>query len=175
MVCAVGFEPTSSAPQTPRITALRHTEIFSRQRIAAASDSVRNFAPRSNTLHQKPQGHSNMAPPPGIPGEGTDTRTGCAAGSRVETNERQSSKAARTAGDDCISSLNRSELLKSGPRSRWRRRCFSNAVLRKFTCGSLSAALLRVGCREKPEKENKKPGVFRHPGSRWCCLVESGR
>jgi len=43
-----------------------------------------------------------MAPPPDNPGEGTDTCTGCAASANVEPDEWQSSRAARTAGDDCL-------------------------------------------------------------------------
>lgn len=43
-----------------------------------------------------------MAPPPDTPGEGTNTAISCAADTRVEPDEWQSSRAARTAGDDCL-------------------------------------------------------------------------
>ncbi|MDX2218064.1 MAG: hypothetical protein SF172_03495 [Burkholderiales bacterium] len=96
-----------------------------------------------------------MAPPPDESGEGTDTHIGCAADARVEPDEWQSSRAARTAGDDCLFVIKKSlpELLKS----------------RLFPDGHSGVA------GETVEKDNKKPGVFRHPGSWWCCFAESWR
>lgn len=124
-----------------------------------------------------------MVPPSDTSSEGTDTRTGCAADTRVEPDEWQSSRAARTAGDDCLFVIKKSlpELLKSKLFPDGDSGVAGETVEKDNTRRSpgdffWTPQAVPKGFGDRLQRAtNKKPGVFRHPGSRWCCFAESWR